>query len=174
MSKVFHVPTLFLSVSFISALLAVGHGAMVLSKEPSYWLTILSPIGLGAIYSLLLNRMAKDAGNSVFRSSLLTVIGFVLMFLWMISLYHFPNLYPDDGIQSEGFDFILYLGIAFFAVPIITLYSIFALWLPTKLAIQASSGVGDGRVISIIHGSFWGGGACSLLFFYIISNLCDI
>jgi hypothetical protein len=157
MSKVFHVPTLFLSVSFISALLSIGHGTMVVPREHQVLVTFLPPVMLGVIYSLLLNRMAKSGvARFVFRSSLLTVVGFVLMFLWMISLYYFPNLYPNDGYSGNDFTFIIYLGVAFFAVPVITLYSIFALWLPTKLATEASSGGGDGRVIASIHGGFWG------------------
>jgi hypothetical protein len=151
MSKVFHLPTLLLSISFISALLAVGHGPMMFSSN---WLVLLLPIALGSIYSFLLNRMARnDSARSVFRSSLLTALGLVLTFLWLISFYYFPELYYYHGSGNTDFGFILSDLIVTFAIPVITLYSIFALWLPTKLAIRESSGE---QVIAIIHGGFWG------------------
>jgi hypothetical protein len=157
MPKVYHLPAFLLSVSFLSALLAVSHGAMVLPKWPSLWLVILAPVVLGAVYSFLLHRMSKGgAARSVFRSSLLVVVGFALMFLWMLSLYYFPNLYPDQGSGNVDFGYVIYLGTVFLAVPLITLYSIYALWLPTKLASEKPDRACDGRVIAILHGGGWG------------------
>jgi hypothetical protein len=156
MPKVFHLPTLLLSVSFLSALLAVGHGAMV-SRSSSPWLLILPPIVLGATYSFLLYRMAKgSAARSVFRSSLVVVVGLILMFLWMLSVYYFPEFYPNQGTGNVDFGHVLQMGIVYLAIPVITLYSIFALWYPTKLAAAASRGAGDERGVVIILGGFWG------------------
>jgi hypothetical protein len=131
---------------------------MVLSRSSSPWLLILLPIVLGAIYSLLLHCMAKGgAAGSVFRSSLLIVIGvFTLLFLWMLSIHYFPDLYPNYSTENVGFDFIIYLGVVFFAMPFITLFSIFTLWLLTKPASEKSVSASDGWGGAMIHGGFWG------------------
>jgi hypothetical protein len=159
MPKVFYLPAFLLSLSFLKALLAVSHwmNVLVLPKETIFWFSVaISPlVVLGAAYSFLLYHMAKDgSAHLVFRSSLFTIIGLVLMFLWMLSYLFFPNLYPNNLAKGEDLGIILYLAVAIFAVPTVTLYSIFALKLPTKLAGDTS------RIrpitISIIHGGFWG------------------
>jgi hypothetical protein len=156
MSKLFHLPTLLLSVSFLSALLAVGHGAVGTVIE-SPGLLFLLPIVLGATYSLLLYRMAKGGvADSVFRSSLVVVLGLTVIFLWMLSGYYFPELYPNQGSGNADFGHVIQLLLVYLAIPAIILYSIFALWYPTKLATTASRGAGGQRGAVIFFGGFWG------------------
>ena len=73
MNKILNLPTIFLSASFVSALVAVGHAGMVVPKSVLF--VIILSVVLGAIYSLQLYRLTKDfSPKSVFISSLLFVM----------------------------------------------------------------------------------------------------
>lgn len=157
MNKVLNLPTIFLSVSFVSALVAVGHAGMVVSK--SILFVIILSVVLGAIYSLQLYRLTKDfSPKSVFISSLLFVIGGLTSLLaWVISSYHFRDRFPNyTGGQNADFGIIIFLSLMYIVVPLVIIYSIFAIWLPIGLASEKSEGKNSGRTRSIFHGAFWG------------------